>query len=1127
MTYLHDLTHNSNDLPLHKLVIDGKERQALKLIEKYKVKAIKFVRIVLENPTLTHGKVIVEDKEIPINFVSATRTTEYIDPKTGNVLKEIVTGRLPATFISLTQFQKHSQGFIDPNGTFSAGDIKLTNVEPPIYLQLGPNKNSLLYIDRNTDSIHLQNHSHQSALHLAAERGMIKVVEALIKKGVNINLRDGYGLTALHYASKIGNKALIKLIIENGGEHRISDAKNGARPIDLFSTKEMLDIETIRLLNNNDPYHFPAKLTDNELHYALKSRKPNYSVNEIAVFGLDPTLLVRDSKGKLPSELAKTHGKIELASHFVYRERLHYLTFLYNVGLYTKDNKNKGANDLYFLKLLIESIELIQSINTATQLSEIQFKNLEDGYNLLATIIHCITYDLKKDYYDLIPWANIEYIRSVIHKKSDLSEALLKDYLVEFTKSNLPSLKDRFILILKEKEIWYSRDTSDFPVKRFKELELLFELTDPLIDSASLKKLLEITDAIQSCSTSSEQGRYAILKVVKHLGELSKYTQFSRNLSDYAKGLFPNIPWEVLYKLRNMIAKNTVTPSVRKNYYNLLKSEDNSLFKELKEDISEMAKYVKTAYEQHQKLIYSKGLREEFYKESDFTPIRLNQIEKDKLLKDLQSVYQAIEDKITKAKVLIEEGEERAKAEGKAKNKVKNKQEIVIKTLQRKLSEKTKLYNECTQIVRKLGFNKRESEKILNFLEDANKKKWNDLFTHKLSETSLKSFDKLKAVLEKKEPNHSSPISPEAINEKLFYCNLALKIIDKLQIFLINNKEIIEKVKKTKFIANLPSEDHLYVYERLKQYLSNPEIRYAAEQLVTDLYLALKQLNIDGNRGYRNFLEHINFIFETSDRPVEQGSFFEMSNYLLEIYEQVEKLKQTLHAKPSEKQTNWKELVKGQQGNLSTWLTADEISVISNSLIKKTGLNEFVFQFAPSIDCNAGSSLTGSLENVLNEKAKDLSKEEHPKVFTMALNISSEIKAKKGEGNHWIYCVIIAEKENIEKCLIINPLGNNYDQAMNKIKRIIMKAYAISDEKVECVNTSHQTDSINCGIWMLNYLEKTLNLLKDKTNAFNADHLIDSLKKNEISNIDAKRQSYQEIYKNTVSTELNGNDLVR
>lgn len=71
---------------------------------------------------------------------------------------------------------------------------------------------------------------------LAASAGSAAECRALLKNGANINARDNFGRTALHWAAECGETECVKLLLEDGAEIEAVDdyGRNAAAHAALF-----------------------------------------------------------------------------------------------------------------------------------------------------------------------------------------------------------------------------------------------------------------------------------------------------------------------------------------------------------------------------------------------------------------------------------------------------------------------------------------------------------------------------------------------------------------------------------------------------------------------------------------------------------------------------------------------------------------------------------------------------------------------------------------------------------------------------------------------------------------------------------------------------------------------------
>lgn len=88
-------------------------------------------------------------------------------------------------------------------------------------------------------------------LHLAVEKGNIKVVKALLSSGAKINARDFISRTPLHAAVNKGNIKVIKALLSSGAEINARD-KHGKTPLHFI---EIDNVQVIKLLKSKGAKH--------------------------------------------------------------------------------------------------------------------------------------------------------------------------------------------------------------------------------------------------------------------------------------------------------------------------------------------------------------------------------------------------------------------------------------------------------------------------------------------------------------------------------------------------------------------------------------------------------------------------------------------------------------------------------------------------------------------------------------------------------------------------------------------------------------------------------------------------------------------------------------------------------
>jgi len=114
-------------------------------------------------------------------------------------------------------------------------------------------KKAIEHVEKGGD-INIRNMFGQTPLHFAAFLGYGKVVEFLLSKGADINAKDENGWTPLHLAVKYGHKRVAEYLLSKGADVNARTTRNtegwkdilaGSTPLDLanlFGKQEMVEI---------------------------------------------------------------------------------------------------------------------------------------------------------------------------------------------------------------------------------------------------------------------------------------------------------------------------------------------------------------------------------------------------------------------------------------------------------------------------------------------------------------------------------------------------------------------------------------------------------------------------------------------------------------------------------------------------------------------------------------------------------------------------------------------------------------------------------------------------------------------------------------------------------------------
>ena len=137
------------------------------------------------------------------------------------------------------------------------------------------------------------------ALHDAAMAGDLERVKELLACGAEVNSFDSIGYTALHYAAKDQNTALVRLLLEAGADPNAQDVRNiGNTPLGAVAGNCSLELARILVAAGADPT-VPGWMQITALDQAQKRKRGDGP----AVY----QLLLEASRRTLPARRRHTH----------------------------------------------------------------------------------------------------------------------------------------------------------------------------------------------------------------------------------------------------------------------------------------------------------------------------------------------------------------------------------------------------------------------------------------------------------------------------------------------------------------------------------------------------------------------------------------------------------------------------------------------------------------------------------------------------------------------------------------------------------------------------------------------------------------------------------------------------
>ncbi|PKC12447.1 hypothetical protein RhiirA5_463964, partial [Rhizophagus irregularis] len=169
-------------------------------------------------PAPTPGPVVVSFKECPLTLMDNSEEvvfftyTDDSDRALMELALQVVGMKMTGKLEDARNIAMRIVGGNDNNNNNSASLALQTgenNFEAHIITTIG----LLDVLETEHNSISLQNRQQHTMLHIAAMLGYTRLCSVLIDKGIDLNLQDKYGFTALHYAAWTGKDDVVRLLM--------------------------------------------------------------------------------------------------------------------------------------------------------------------------------------------------------------------------------------------------------------------------------------------------------------------------------------------------------------------------------------------------------------------------------------------------------------------------------------------------------------------------------------------------------------------------------------------------------------------------------------------------------------------------------------------------------------------------------------------------------------------------------------------------------------------------------------------------------------------------------------------------------------------------------------------------
>ncbi|WP_342637934.1 ankyrin repeat domain-containing protein [Orientia tsutsugamushi] len=363
-------------------------------------------------------------------------------------------------------------GNIDDVERILAQDASLINsIHNVVYVQDG------LYLTVNGAVLHI------SVLHKD-----INMVGFLLKKGADVNLENGYGITSLHYAITHGyDENMVMLLLDSGANVNVQNFE-GITPLHYVITPSYSNIDRIELLvsrggdinvqknNGRTVLHDAAECGQKDIVEWLLSRNAN--------------ALLRDNSGKIPAHVAAKYGYKDVMELLLDRDHNvinlqdnHGQTILHLAVLRHSTLLNGGTNEGAYIRYDENGAEYIRY--EERQLSEDErLAALSNSAKLIKMMYnHCgINFSLKNaNGYTVLDLAlAIEHDQHKIAEHLQEKRLLWREEQIKIANNSLVIIAENKEQILKLKPDSEKTDADKF-LEKWRELPI--KITEQILDA--------------------------------------------------------------------------------------------------------------------------------------------------------------------------------------------------------------------------------------------------------------------------------------------------------------------------------------------------------------------------------------------------------------------------------------------------------------------------------------------------------------------------------------------------------------------------------------------------------------------------------------------------------------------
>ncbi|WP_353289192.1 ankyrin repeat domain-containing protein [Wolbachia endosymbiont (group A) of Paraperithous gnathaulax] len=164
----------------------------------------------------------------------------------------------------------------------------------------------------------IRKNSFKCVLHIAARKGYLEIVKALLDKGTDINATNYDGDTALNEAAGCGRLEVVQFLLDKGASFEARN-EEGCTALHIACEVGCLGIVKALLEKGSDVNVVSEKNGDTPLHES--ARMNCYNIVEYLVEEEKATIDVKNLRGETPSDLADSNGYKDIVKYLSLRVR--------------------------------------------------------------------------------------------------------------------------------------------------------------------------------------------------------------------------------------------------------------------------------------------------------------------------------------------------------------------------------------------------------------------------------------------------------------------------------------------------------------------------------------------------------------------------------------------------------------------------------------------------------------------------------------------------------------------------------------------------------------------------------------------------------------------------------------